>query len=111
MNIQNMPVETDPADVTKEQLIHDFKVVVADAEALIKATAGQGGEAVAAVRAKAEASLAVAKEKMSAAQTALLARSRAAARATDEYVHVHPWQAIGVGTAVGMVIGLLIGRR
>jgi hypothetical protein len=31
--------------VTKEQLIHDFKVVVADAEALLKATA-QGGEAM-----------------------------------------------------------------
>jgi len=98
-------------EVTKEQLINDFKVVVADAEALIMATAGQGGEAVAAMRSKAEASLAVAKEKMSAAQAALLTKARAAAKATDEYVHVNPWQAIGVGTAVGVVIGLLIGRR
>lgn len=98
-------------DVTKEQLINDFKVVVADAEALIKATAGQGGEAVAAMRAKAEESLAVAKEKMSEAQAVLLTKARAAAKATDEYVHVNPWQAIGVGTAVGVVIGLLIGRR
>lgn len=98
-------------DVTKEQLINDFKVVVADAEALIKATAGQGGEAVAAMRAKAEESLAVAKEKMGEAQAALLSKARAAAKATDEYVHVNPWQAIGVGTAVGVVIGLLIGRR
>lgn len=98
-------------DVTKEQLIADLNVVVADAEALLKATAGQGGEAMAAVRAKAEASLAVAKAKLSAAQTALLAKTRAAAKATDEYVHVHPWQAIGVGTAVGVLVGLLIARR
>lgn len=111
MNTKSMSVDTDTNDVTKEQLIQDFKVVVADAEALIKATAGQGGEAVAAMRAKAEESLAVAKEKMSEAQAALMVRSRAAAKATDEYVHVHPWQAIGVGTAVGVVIGLLIGRR
>jgi len=111
MNAKTLSAETDPADVTKEQLIQDFKVVVADAEALIKATAGQGGEAVAAMRAKAEASLATAKEKMSEAQTALLVRTKAAAKATDEYVHVHPWQAIGIGTAVGVVIGLLIGRR
>lgn len=111
MNANSMSGDTDTNDVTKEQLIQDFKVVVADAEALIKATAGQGGEAVAAMRAKAEASLATAKEKMSEAQAALLVRSRAAAKATDEYVHVHPWQAIGVGTAVGVVIGLLIGRR
>jgi ElaB/YqjD/DUF883 family membrane-anchored ribosome-binding protein len=109
MNTQNVSVETD--DVTKEQLIHDFKVVVADAEALLKATAGQGGEAMTAVRAKVEASLAVAKAKMADAQAALMVRTKAAAKATDEYVHVHPWQAIGVAASVGMVIGLLIGRR
>lgn len=98
-------------DVTKEQLLDDLSVVVADAEALLKATVGQGGEALAAVRAKAEASLGVAKEKLSAAQTALMDKTRAAANATDEYVHVHPWQAIGVGTAVGVLLGLLIARR
>jgi ElaB/YqjD/DUF883 family membrane-anchored ribosome-binding protein len=109
MNTQNLSAETN--DVTKEQLIHDFKVVVADAEALLKATAGQGGEAMTAVRARVEASLATAKEKMSDAQAALMVRTKAAAKATDEYVHVHPWQAIGVAASVGMVIGLLIGRR
>ncbi|MBU2642256.1 MAG: DUF883 family protein [Thiobacillus sp.] len=111
MNISNLSAESDSTDVTKEQLIRDFKVVVADAEALLKATAGQGGEVVAAARAKAEESLAMAKVKMSEAQAALVARSKAAAKATDEYVHVHPWQAIGVAASVGVVIGLLIGRR
>jgi ElaB/YqjD/DUF883 family membrane-anchored ribosome-binding protein len=102
---------TDPSDVTKQQLINDFKVVVADAEALLKATAGQGGEAVAAARAKAEASLDEAKAKMADAQAALRVRTKAAARATDEYVHTHPWQSIGVAAGAGLVIGLLIGRR
>lgn len=111
MNIQNLLTETDPSDVTKAQLINDFKVVVADAEALLKATAGQGGEAVAAVRARVEESLATAKVKMADAQAALLAKTRAAARATDEYVHVHPWKAVGVAAGVGLVVGLLIGRR
>ena len=111
MNVKSMSVDTDTNDVTKEQLIQDFKVVVADAEALIKATAGQGGEAVAAMRAKAEASLATAKEKMREVQAALLVKTRAAAKATDEYVHVHPWQAVGVGAAVGLLVGLLIARR
>ena len=99
------------ADATKEQLINDFKVVVADAEALLKATAGQGGEAVTAARVKTEASLAAAKVKMADAQAALLVRTRAAARATDEYVHTHPWQSMGAAVGVGLVIGLLIGRR
>ena len=103
--------ETDPSEVTKEQLIHDFKVVVADAEALLKATAGQGGEALAAARARAGESLAAAKAKMSEAEAVLVARTKAAAKATDEYVHVHPWQAIGIAASIGVVIGLLIGRR
>ena len=111
MFTNNPSAETDLSDVTKEQLIHDFKVVVADAEALLKATAGQGGEAMTAVRARVEESLAIAKAKMADAQAALLVRTKAAAKATDEYVHVHPWQAIGVAASVGVVIGLLIGRR
>jgi len=51
------------------------------------------------------------KAKMAEAQAALLAKSKAAAKATDEYVHTHPWQSIGAAAGVGLVIGLLIGRR
>ncbi|MGA9992821.1 MAG: DUF883 family protein [Thiobacillaceae bacterium] len=98
-------------EVTSEQLITDFKVVVADAEALLKATANQGGEKLAEVRAKAEESLRVVKARMADAQAALLARTRAAAKATDAYVHENPWRAVGVAAGVGLVIGLLIGRR
>jgi ElaB/YqjD/DUF883 family membrane-anchored ribosome-binding protein len=103
--------ESDFADISKDQLIDDLKVVVNDAEALIKATANQGGEALAAVRAKAQESLAIAKDKLADTQEALLARSKAAARATDEYVHENPWRSIGIAAGVGLVVGLLIGRR
>ncbi len=100
-----------PVDVSKEQLVQDFKVLVADAEALLKATASQGGEAVAAMRAKVGESLAVAKVKMVDIEQAALLRAKAAAQATDEYVHDHPWHAVGVAAGIGLVIGLLIGRR
>ena len=103
-NIQN-------TTVTKEQLISDFKVVIADAEALIKATANQGGEAVSNLRAKAEESLAVAKEKLADAQDALIEKGRVAAKATDDYVHEKPWNAVGIAAGVGLLVGLLIGRR
>ena len=111
MPANSLFTETHSSDITKEQLVRDFKVVVSDAEALLKATAGQGGEAVAAVRAKAEESLAAAKERMHEVQEELLVRSKAAAKATDEYVHTHPWHAIGIGAGIGLVVGLLIGRR
>ena len=111
MNTRDMSMQKDPAHVTREQLINDFKVVVADTEALMKATAGQGGEALAALRARVNESLAAAKEKMIETEESLLAKSKVAAAATDQYVHMHPWQAIGVATGVGLLIGMLIGRR
>ncbi len=103
-NVQN-------TTVTKEQLISDFKVVIADAEALIKATANQGGEAVVNLRAKAEESLAAAKVKLADAQDALIEKGKIAAQATDDYVHEKPWHAVGIAAGVGLVVGLLIGRR
>ncbi|MDP2787300.1 MAG: DUF883 family protein [Pseudomonadota bacterium] len=98
-------------EVTKEQLIADFKVVVADAEALLAATASQGGEKLAEVRAKAEESLKVVKARMLEAQEALVAKTKAAAKATDVYVHENPWNAVGVAAGIGLVLGFLIGRR
>ncbi len=102
---------TDFSDVTKDQLIRDFKVVVADAEALLKATVNQGGETMAAVRARAQESLAVAKEKIADAQYAIKEKTQAAARVADDYVHDNPWKAVGVAAGVGLIVGLLISRR
>ena len=77
MSNTNIPT---PIDASKEQLIQDFKVLVTDAEALLKATASQGGEAVAAMRVKVGESLAVAKVKMLDAEKAALVKAKAAAQ-------------------------------
>lgn len=95
----------------KDQLINEFKAVVADAEALIKATANTGDTQLADLRAKAEESLRIAKDKMIDIQTEVVARTKAAARATDDYVHENPWRSIGFAASLGVVVGLLISRR
>ena len=95
----------------KDQLINEFKEVVSDAEALLKATANTSGEKIAEVRAKAEKSLNIAKAKLADAQDEMLAKTKAAAKVTDVYVHENPWRSIGFAASVGVVIGLLIGRR
>lgn len=98
-------------EASKEQLVNDFKVVVADAEALLKATASHSGEKVAEIRAKTEESLKVAKARIAEAQSAIVAKTKEAAKATDEYVHENPWTSMGIAAGVGLVIGLLIGRK
>ncbi|MSP86936.1 MAG: DUF883 domain-containing protein [Methylotenera sp.] len=95
----------------EDQLSKDFKAVVADVEALLKATANTGGEKLAVVRAKAEASLGAVKTTMVDTQATVLAKTKEAAKATNDYVQENPWRSIGLAASVGVVIGLLIGRR
>ena len=38
-------------------------------------------------------------------------KTRAAARATDGYVHENPWTIAGVCAGVGLLLGMLISRK
>ncbi len=98
-------------DVSREKLASDLRIVVADAEELLRVTAGQMGEKAVVARERIQESLRVAKDKLARAEDAVIDRTKAAARATDDYVHDHPWGAVGIAAAVGLVIGMLISRR
>ncbi len=111
MNSHIMNRKTNFSDVTKAQLIADFKIVMSDAEALIKATANQGGDAIEAVRNQAAKSIAMAKASVIDVEMDVLARSKEVVKEADIYVHENPWQAIGVGAGIGLLIGFLVARR
>ena len=102
---------TSESTITKDKLAQDFKVVVADVEELLRATASQAGERVSAVRERLQDSLHRTKVKLAEAEDIVVDKGKQAARVTDEYVHDHPWRAVGVAAGIGLVIGLLIGRR
>ena len=97
--------------VTKEKLAQDLKIVIADAEELLRATASQAGDKVTAAREKIQDSLRQAKLKLAEVEEAILDKGKQAARATDQYVHEHPWRAVGIGAGIGLIIGMLISRR
>lgn len=44
-------------------------------------------------------------------QEALVSRTRKAAASTDDLIHDYPWSAIGVGVALGILIGFMLPRR
>ena len=98
-------------NAAKDLLIADFWRVITDAEALIKASAADGGADLAQVRARAEESLARVKIRLGEAQASLHASGQEAVNATHDYIQDNPWSAIGVAAAVGLLIGLLSGRR
>ena len=102
-------------DATKDRLVEDFNAVISDTEQLLKSVAAGGGEKATALRATIEQNLKAAKDRLQGLEEAATARARAAAKATDNYVHGHPWQSVGVAAGVagivGIVIGLLLNRR
>ena len=102
---------TDQSTVTKEKLVADLKLVIADADELLRATASPAGEKVGELRLRMQENLTSARHKLADAEAALKEKSREVARATDDYVHDHPWKSIGVAAGVGLLVGLLIGRR
>lgn len=97
-------------DVSKEKLMRDLQLVVADAEDLLKLTASQAGEKVSAARERIQGSLADAKARLAVAEDAMLEKTRQAVRVTDDYVNENPWRAVGIAAGVGLVIGVLISR-
>ena len=95
----------------RDQLVVDMKAVIADAENLLKAPAGETGERIAAARTRAEESLKAAKARLVRLDSAVREQAKDAAKATDDLVHENPWAAVGVAAVAGLVIGVLISRR
>jgi ElaB/YqjD/DUF883 family membrane-anchored ribosome-binding protein len=98
-------------ETTTDQLVSDLKNVVSDAEALLNATSAQTGEKIQAVRARAEESLRNAKARLSEIEQEAMRRAKEIADATDEYVRDNPWQSVGIAAGIGLLLGVLLGRR
>jgi ElaB/YqjD/DUF883 family membrane-anchored ribosome-binding protein len=96
---------------SKEKLVQDLKLVITDAEDVLRAMAGQAGEKVSAAQEKFQDSVHRARLKLAEVEDAVLDKSKQAARATDDYVNEHPWKAAGIAAGIGLIIGMLISRR
>lgn len=94
-----------------QKLVSDLKVLAADTQDLLRATAEQSGEKVNAARDKARVALAQAQARVAATEAALASRARDAARNADQYVTAHPWATAGVVGLCALVVGILIARR
>jgi len=95
----------------KEKLAGDFHQVMEDIDALMTATTNKAEGEATVLRARIRDRLDGAKERLVDAQHEAVERAKKVAGATDDYVHSHPWQALGAAAAVGVAIGVLIGRR
>ena len=90
--------------VTTEKLMADLRIVIGDAEELLKATAGQAGAKVDEVRARTE-------ESIRAARARLAQVGAAGAHEIDAQLRANPWAGVGIAAGVGLLIGVLLSRK
>jgi ElaB/YqjD/DUF883 family membrane-anchored ribosome-binding protein len=97
--------------ITREQLAGDVRQVLDDVQALLSQAAESSGQQAQELRSRAAERLKGAQARLGELQHGAIERSRAAMHATDDWVHMHPWGAVGLGAGVGFLIGLLVARR
>lgn len=96
---------------SKDQVVSDFKALIAEGESLFKSATAGGDTALAAARDKFKEQLEVAKARYGELQDATVKQAKQAVTATDDYVHGNPWTSVAVAGGVGLVIGMLIMNR
>jgi ElaB/YqjD/DUF883 family membrane-anchored ribosome-binding protein len=97
----------DDIEAATERLVEDLKAVVRDGEDLLKAGARDLTERGMAARERLSTALESAKE----TQQNLQAQAAAQVKAADRMVRDYPYHSLGVALGVGLLIGILAGRR
>jgi ElaB/YqjD/DUF883 family membrane-anchored ribosome-binding protein len=95
----------------RDQLMRDLKNVISDAESWLRSGSSLSGEDLKAAKAKFERTIINAKDGLINLEEAVVEKTKATVKATDDYVQENPWKAIGISAAVGVLIGALISRR
>lgn len=94
-----------------KKLVQDFKTVISDAEALLKAAGNQAGDEIDELRAAMQANIANAKEHITSLEDEMIIKAKKIAQAGDDYVHEKPYQSMLIAGGVGLVLGLLLSPR
>lgn len=97
--------------LARERVLADFRSLVRDSEDLLKATAGDVSDRAKEARRRFAAALDRAKATCEALQQQTLVTAEAAARRTDRVIREHPYESIGVAFGVGLLLGLVFGRK
>jgi ElaB/YqjD/DUF883 family membrane-anchored ribosome-binding protein len=93
---------------TPKELLHDLQALVAEAEAMIAdSVTEQSAEAIDSLRAR----FVAAQERFADAYAGARKKVIAGAKYTDEAIRANPYQSLAIAAGVGLLIGVLLGRR
>jgi len=95
----------------KDKLLNELRTVINDTEELLRMTEGQLGDAATGIRERMTLRLNQASKELHHLQHVAVEKAKEAGHATDEYVNENPWKSVGIGTGLGLIVGLLLSRR
>jgi ElaB/YqjD/DUF883 family membrane-anchored ribosome-binding protein len=99
------------AQYSSSSLSREFRNVLSDIESLFKATTSVTGEELVRAKAKLSSRIEDAKKTFSQASDNIVHQAKETAATTNKYVHENPWQAVGAGATLGLLLGLFLARR
>ena len=89
----------------------DVKTLVRDAQTLLTAAAALTGEKAEELRGRGMQMLDVAMGKASQAQGQAMVKGKELAQTADVYVKDNPWRTIAAAAGVGLLVGVILGRK
>ena len=98
-------------DTTSENLRAELKSLADTLEEVLNSSADKTKEEVSKLRSKAEQALKQSRYRLGETGDAIAKQTRVAAARADEYVRENPWTGVGIGAAIGVVLGVLLSRR
>ncbi|HEY2455496.1 MAG TPA: YqjD family protein [Scandinavium sp.] len=98
-------------DTTSENLRNELKFLTDTLEEVLNSSSDKSKEELSKLRSKAERALKDSRYRLGETSDAIAKQTREAAARADEYVRDNPWTGVGIGAAVGLVLGVLLTRR
>ena len=98
-------------DNNTDHLRAELKSLTDTLEEVLSSSGDKSKEEMSKLRSKAERALKDSRKSLGETGDARAKQTRVAAERTDEYVRENPWASVGIGAAIGVVLGVLLARR
>ena len=103
-----MKTNNDTAPQTPKELLNELQTLVIEAEKMMSASLTEHTEdAMSSLRTRFDA----AQERLGVMYDGAKQRVAAGAKCTDEAIRANPYQSLAIAAGVGMIMGVLLGRR
>ena len=104
------PSRNSSRKANRASIARDVRGVLADAEQLLQATAGELGEKAKEVRKELARKIEAAKERFQSLEDVREAAEEGL-KEVDQVIRKHPYESVGAALVAGLIIGALLNRR